>query len=128
MLALKITCFCGRNLVHSDKEVFMSEVILTDANFEQEVLQAQGPVLVDFWATWCGPCRMLAPVVEEIAKEYEGRVKVCKLDVDQGMNASAKYRISTVPTLIFFKNGEVVAQAVGLQSKAALVEKLNALL
>lgn len=106
----------------------MSEVILTDENFEQEVLNAQGPVLVDFWATWCGPCRMLAPVVEELAKEYEGRVKVCKLDVDQGMNASAKYRISTVPTLIFFKNGEVVSQAVGLQSKAVLTEKLNALL
>lgn len=106
----------------------MSEVILTDENFEQEVLNAQGPVLVDFWATWCGPCRMLAPVVEELAKEYEGRVKVCKLDVDQGMTTSTKYRISTVPTLIFFKNGEVVSQAVGLQSKAVLTEKLNALL
>lgn len=106
----------------------MSEVIITDDNFEAEVLKAQGPVLVDFWATWCGPCKMLGPVVEEIAKEYEGKVKVCKLNVDEGMNASTKYRISTVPTLIFFKNGEVVAQTVGLQSKAAIEEKLNALL
>ena len=106
----------------------MSEVILTDANFETEVLQAQGPVLVDFWATWCGPCRMLAPVVEELANAYAGRVKVCKLDVDQGMQTAAKYQISSVPTLIAFKNGQVAFQAVGLQSKDALCAKLDELL
>lgn len=106
----------------------MSEVILTDANFEQEVLQYKGVVLVDFWATWCGPCRMLGPVVEELAKEYEGKVKVCKLNTDEGMDTSSKYRITSVPTIIFFKNGEVAGQTVGLQSKAALQEKLNALL
>lgn len=106
----------------------MSEVIVTDANFEEEVLKAAQPVMVDFWATWCGPCRMLAPVVEELAGEYAGKVKVCKLDTDQGPNASAKYCISSVPTILFFKNGEVVSQAVGLQSKAALQEKLDALL
>ena len=106
----------------------MSEVIVNDSNFEQEVLKAQGPVLVDFWATWCGPCKMLGPVVEEIANEYAGKAKVCKLNVDEGMNTSTQYRISTVPTLIFFKNGQVVAQTVGLQSKAAIEEKLNALL
>ncbi len=106
----------------------MSEVIVNDSNFEEEVLKAQGPVLVDFWATWCGPCKMLGPVVEEIATAYAGKAKVCKLNVDEGMNTSTKYRISTVPTLIFFKNGEVVSQAVGLQSKAAIEEKLNALL
>ena len=106
----------------------MSEVILTDENFEQEVLQANGPVLVVFWATWCGPCRMLAPVVEELANEYAGRVKVCKLDVDQGMNTAGKYQISSVPTLIAFKNGQIVFQAAGLQSKDALSAKLDELL
>ena len=106
----------------------MIEVILTDENFETEVLQAKEPVLVDFWATWCGPCRMLAPVVEELANEYAGKIKVCKLDVDQGMNTAGKYQISSVPTLIAFKNGQVVFQAGGLQSKDALTTKLNELL
>jgi len=106
----------------------MSEVILTDANFEEEVLNAKEPVLVDFWATWCGPCRMLAPVVEQLANDYAGKVKVCKMDVDQGMNTAGKYQISSVPTLIAFKNGQVVFQAGGLQSKDALAAKLDALL
>ncbi len=106
----------------------MSEVIVNDANFEQEVLKYNGPVMVDFWATWCGPCRMLGPVVEELAKEYEGKVKVCKLNTDEGPDTSAKYRITSIPTIIFFKNGEVAAQTVGLQSKSALQEKLDALL
>ena len=106
----------------------MSEVIITDENFEEEVLRAKEPVMVDFWATWCGPCRMLAPVVEELANDYAGRVKVCKLDTDQGPQTSAKYRISSVPTILFFKGGQVAAQAVGLQSKSALQEKLDALL
>jgi len=106
----------------------MSEVIITDENFEEEVLRAKEPVMVDFWATWCGPCRMLAPVVEELANDYAGKVKVCKLDTDQGPQTSAKYRISSVPTILFFKGGQVAAQAVGLQSKSALQEKLDALL
>ena len=106
----------------------MNEVILTDANFEAEVLQHQGLVMVDFWATWCGPCRMLAPVVEELAKEYAGKVKVCKLNTDDGAETSTKYRITSIPTIIFFKNGEVAGQVVGSHSKAALQEKLNALL
>ena len=106
----------------------MSEVIVTDANFEEEVLNYKGPVMVDFWATWCGPCRMLAPVVEELAAQYEGKVKVCKLNTDEGPETSTKYRITSIPTIIFFKDGQVAAQAVGLQSKAALQEKLDALL
>ncbi len=106
----------------------MSEVILNDANFEAEVLKSEGPVMVDFWATWCGPCRMLGPVVEELAGEYAGKVKVCKLNVDEAPDTSSKYRITSIPTIIFFKNGQVAGQTVGLQSKGTLQEKLNALL
>ena len=106
----------------------MSEVILTEANFEQEVLKSDKPVMVDFWATWCGPCKMLAPVVETVAEEYNGKAKICKLDVDQAMSVAAKYKISSVPTVIFFKDGQAVAQTVGLQSKEALCAKLDDLL
>lgn len=106
----------------------MSEVILTDENFDQEVLQHKGVAMVDFWATWCGPCRMLGPAVEELAKEYAGKVKVCKLNTDDGSNVSAKYHITSIPTIIFFKDGKIVGQTIGLQSKAALQDKLNSLL
>lgn len=93
------------------------EIQLTAANFEAEVLKSQIPVLVDFWAPWCGPCRMLAPLVEELAREKAGIVKVGKVNVDEAPDLAAKFGIMSIPTLILFKNGQQAAQSVGLVSK-----------
>ena len=98
----------------------MAEIIITDENFEQEVLKADMPVLVDFWAGWCGPCKMLAPTIAKIAEENSGVIKVCKLDVDEEPEIAAKYGISSIPTLKVFVNGEVVNSSVGVQPKAAI--------
>ena len=98
----------------------MAEVILNNDNFKAEVLDAKGLVLVDFWATWCGPCKMLSPTVSEIADEYEGKVKVCKLDVDQAMDISMSYGVASIPTLILFKDGEIVKKSVGVVSKTEI--------
>ncbi|WP_424244887.1 thioredoxin 1 [Elusimicrobium posterum] len=106
----------------------MSEINLTDDNFEAEVLKYPGVAMVDFWAVWCGPCKMFGPTVEEIAKEYEGKAKICKLNTDEGMKTSAQFRVSSIPTVIFFKGGQPVAQMVGLQSKEAVKKQLDALL
>ena len=103
----------------------MAEIILNAGNFETEVLQSDIPVLVDFWATWCGPCRMLAPTISRIAEEQEGKVKVCKLDVDEIPEIAAKYGISSIPTLKFFKKGTVVGTSVGVQPKAAIESMLK---
>ena len=99
----------------------------TDDNFEQEVLKSDIPVLVDFYADWCGPCKMIGPVIEELAEEYEGVIKICKINVDENQNYSTKYKVMTIPNLIFFKNGEKVDQVIGVVSKDQLVEKLEAL-
>ena len=98
---------------------------VTDATFEQEVLNASVPVLVDFWAIWCAPCRLIAPVVEELANEYEGKLKVAKLDVDHNPNTAVKYGIRSIPTLLIFKNGQVVDQIVGAVPKQYLVDRVE---
>ncbi len=96
-----------------------------DTNFEKEVLRADGPVLVDFWAPWCGPCRMIAPVVEELAGENTGSIKVGKLNVDDAPNSAQSYGVSSIPTLIIFKQGEVVERFVGVQPKSRLQQAIN---
>jgi thioredoxin 1 len=95
-------------------------VILTQENFAQEVLQSASPVLVDFWAEWCGPCKMIAPVLEELADEYDGRVKIGKLNIDEHQGVAAEYGIRAIPTLLLFNKGQVAEQIVGLRSKRDL--------
>ncbi|WFR57480.1 thioredoxin [Anaerocolumna sp. AGMB13025] len=101
------------------------ELKFTDENFETEVLKSEMPVLVDFYADWCGPCKMMAPVIEDIAKEYAGAVKVGKLNVDESPAISSKYRVMSIPTLLIVKNGEVVENIVGAVPKSAVVDKLD---
>lgn len=100
----------------------MSENIVnvTDASFEEDVLKAEGAVLVDYWAEWCGPCKMIAPVLTEIAKEYEGRLKICKLNIDENNETPPKFGIRGIPTLMLFRNGNVEATKVGALSKSQL--------
>ncbi|MCB0263322.1 MAG: thioredoxin [Calditrichia bacterium] len=103
-------------------------VEITDKNFKEEVLESETPVLVDFWAAWCGPCKMIAPVVEEIANDYDGKIKVGKVDVDRNQYAAAQFGIRSIPTLLVFKNGEVVDQIVGAVPKPMITQKLDKVL
>ena len=99
----------------------MNEVRLTKNNFKDEVLNSDIPVLVDFWATWCGPCRMVAPIVEEIADEYDGRIKVGKVNVDEEPELAMQFRVASIPTLMVFKHGQLVNTAVGYRPKADIL-------
>ncbi|MCH8032126.1 MAG: thioredoxin [Bacteroidetes bacterium] len=106
----------------------MALITITDDNFEEEVLKSDKPVLIDFWATWCGPCRIIAPIVEEMAAEYEDKAKIGKLDVDSNQQTSIKYGVRSIPTLLLFKDGELKETIIGAVPKAHLVDKLESVL
>lgn len=106
----------------------MVDVTITDANFNTEVIQSDKPVLVDFWAVWCGPCQTQEPIVEEVAKVMDGKAKIGKLNVDENPSVSQKFGIMSIPTLMIFKNGAVVKQFIGVQSKETLLGELNKLI
>lgn len=103
----------------------MSVVHLTDENFKKEVLESKSPFLVDFWATWCGPCRKVGPVVEELAQEFKGKIKIGKLNIDDGPKIASAYGVMSIPTLMFFKDGKIIEQIVGAMSKLDLKTKIE---
>jgi|FLOH01.1.fsa_nt_gi thioredoxin 1 len=119
-------CIIPQNII-TIKDLLMGKYTeLTGANFEATL--AEGVSLVDFWAPWCGPCRMIAPVIEELAEDYDGKANICKVNTDEEQDIAVKFGIRSIPTIMFFKNGEMVDQIVGAQSKAALASKIDALL
>jgi thioredoxin 1 len=97
----------------------------SDSDFQKDVLDSKIPVLVDFWAEWCGPCKMVAPVLDELAKEYEGKIKIAKVDVDQNQQVAGNFNIRSIPTLLFFKNGQVVKQLIGAHPKTKLITEIQ---
>ena len=103
----------------------MAALHLNEKNFEQEVLKSNLPVLVDFWAQWCGPCRAIAPVIEELSGELQGKMKIGKVDVDEAQSLAADYEVSSIPTMMIFKNGQVVDQLIGAMPKAQLLAKIK---
>lgn len=103
------------------------DVTITDANFESEVMQADKPVLVDFWAVWCGPCQVQGPIVEEIAQNFAGKAKIGKLNVDENPDTAMKFNVMSIPTLLIFKGGQVVKQFIGVQNKETLENELSKL-
>ncbi|MBI3577280.1 thioredoxin [Candidatus Gottesmanbacteria bacterium] len=105
----------------------MSDIVITDGNFDNEVIKSTTPVLVDFWAVWCGPCRMQDPILKEVATQIAGKVKIGKLNVDENPNTAQKYMVMSIPTLMIFKNGTVVKQFIGVQSKETILSELHKL-
>ena len=103
----------------------MSDQVFTDQNFKQQVLESNLPVMVDFWAPWCGPCRMVSPVIEELAKEYEGKVVVGKMNVDENPDVAGQYNIMSIPTVMLFKNGQPVKSMIGAQGKESYKRAIN---
>lgn len=103
----------------------MAEIILNKDNFESEVLKSDMPVLVDFWAAWCGPCKMLAPTIAELAEEYKGKVKVCKYNIDDDASVAIKYGVASIPTVLLFKEGEVADKSIGFVPKAEIEAMLK---
>jgi len=101
-------------------------IAVSGSVWDQEVVKAQGPVMVDFWAPWCGPCKMIAPIIEELAAEYEGRIKICKLNTDENPEVSSRYQIMGIPSLLFFKDGTVADKIVGAASKGQIKTKIDA--
>ncbi len=118
---------CGISFT-ATTDLLASPISVTDATFSQEVLQSSIPVLVDFWAPWCAPCRMVAPVLEELAKDYAGRIKIAKLNTDENQQTAMQHRIQGIPTLLFVKNGQVVDQVVGAVPKPTLDSKIQQIL
>ncbi len=106
----------------------MKPITITDDNFENEVLKSELPVIIDFWAEWCSPCRLIAPIIEELANEYEGKIKVGKLDVDVNQQTAIKYGVRSIPTVLMFKDGEVKDVIIGAVPKAMFVEKIEKLI
>ncbi len=103
----------------------MKTITITDENFDQEVLKSDKPVLIDFWATWCGPCKMIAPIVEELVDEYEGKAKIGKLDVDNNQQTAIKFGVRSIPTILIFKDGKLKDTIIGAVPKGQIVQRLN---